>query len=119
MDRAVRRAPTSAATQPSRTCSATTSASNGASYTEEQKLYWFFLVVLIVFAVLARNLVRSRIGRAFAAVRDRDIAAGVMGVNLTKYKLVAFTISSFYAGRGGLAALRRPTGTSALSSSTC
>ncbi len=76
-------------------------ASNGASYTEEQKLYWFFLVVLIVFAVLARNLVRSRIGRAFAAVRDRDIAAGVMGVNLTKYKLVAFTTSSFYAGVAG------------------
>ncbi|HSV41397.1 MAG TPA: branched-chain amino acid ABC transporter permease, partial [Nocardioidaceae bacterium] len=71
------------------------------TYTEEQKLYWFYLVLLIIFAVLARNLVRSRIGRAFAAVRDRDIAAGVMGVNLTKYKLIAFTTSSFYAGVAG------------------
>jgi len=71
------------------------------AYTEEQKLYWFFLVVLVVLAVVARNLARSRVGRAFAAVRDRDIAAGVMGVNLTKYKLTAFTISSFYAGVAG------------------
>jgi len=74
---------------------------DGDSYTEEQKLYWLALVVLIVFAVLARNLVRSRVGRAFAAVRDRDIAAGVMGVNLPQYKLLAFTISSFYAGVAG------------------
>lgn len=71
---------------------------DGLSYTEEQKLYWLALVVLIVFAVLARNVARSRIGRAFSAIRDRDIAAGVMGVNLTRYKLIAFTLSSFYAG---------------------
>lgn len=73
-------------------------ARDGASYTEEQKLYWFFLVVLVVLAVLARNVARSKIGRAFAAVRDRDVAAGVMGVELSRYKLIAFTISSFYAG---------------------
>lgn len=73
-------------------------ARDGASYTEEQKLYWFFLVTLIVLAVLARNLARSKIGRAFAAVRDRDVAAGVMGVELSRYKLIAFTVSSFYAG---------------------
>lgn len=71
--------------------------SDGA-YTEEQKLYWLALVVLVIVAVLARNLARSRVGRAFAAVRDRDIAAGVMGVNLTRYKLIAFVVSSFYAG---------------------
>jgi branched-chain amino acid transport system permease protein len=68
------------------------------AYTEEQKLFWLFLVVLVVLAVLARNLARSRIGRAFAAVRDRDIAAGVMGVDLKRYKLIAFTVSAFYAG---------------------
>lgn len=70
---------------------------NGA-YTDEQKLYWFFLVVLVVVALLARNVARSKVGRAFAAVRDRDIAAGVMGVELSRYKQIAFTISSFYAG---------------------
>lgn len=73
-------------------------ARDGESWTEEQKLYWFFLVVLVVLAVLARNIARSKIGRAFAAVRDRDVAAGVMGVELSRYKLIAFTISSFYAG---------------------
>jgi branched-chain amino acid transport system permease protein len=71
------------------------------AYTEEQKLFWFYLVLLVILAVLARNLVRSRVGRAFAAVRDRDIAAGVMGVSLSRYKLIAFTTSSFYAGVAG------------------
>ena len=67
-------------------------------WTEEQKLYWLFLVVLVVAALLARNIARSRVGRAFSAIRDRDVAAGVMGVDLTRYKVIAFTISSFYAG---------------------
>ena len=66
--------------------------------TREQKLYWLMLVVLVVFAFAARNLTRSRVGRAFSAIRDRDIAAGVMGVNLFRYKMVAFAASSFYAG---------------------
>lgn len=70
-------------------------------WTEEQKLYWLFLVVLVVAALVARNIARSRVGRAFAAIRDRDVAAGVMGVNLTRYKVIAFTISSFYAGIAG------------------
>jgi branched-chain amino acid transport system permease protein len=71
------------------------------SFTSEQKLYWLFLVVLVAFAVLARNLARSKIGRAFAAIRDRDIAAGAMGVELARYKTIAFTISAFYAGVAG------------------
>lgn len=70
-------------------------------WTEEQKLYWLFLALLVVAAVAARNIARSRIGRAFAAIRDRDVAAGVMGVNLTRYKVIAFTLSSFYAGVAG------------------
>lgn len=70
-------------------------------YTEEQKLYWLFLVILVVAALAARNIARSRVGRAFAAIRDRDVAAGVMGVGLTRYKLVAFTLSAFYAGVAG------------------
>ncbi|HWJ65539.1 MAG TPA: branched-chain amino acid ABC transporter permease [Nocardioides sp.] len=70
-------------------------------WTEEQKLYWLFLGVLVVAALVARNVARSRVGRAFAAIRDRDVAAGVMGVNLTRYKVIAFTISSFYAGIAG------------------
>ncbi|GAA3228129.1 branched-chain amino acid ABC transporter permease [Actinocorallia longicatena] len=70
-------------------------------YTREQKMFWLALVVLVIFAVLARNLVRSRIGRAFTAVRDRDIAASVIGVDVARTKLLAFAISSFYAGVAG------------------
>jgi branched-chain amino acid transport system permease protein len=70
----------------------------GIDVTGQQLFYLFCLVMLIVFAIGARNLARSKVGRAFAAVRDRDIAAEVMGVPLTKTKVLAFTVSSFYAG---------------------
>ena len=73
----------------------------GYTLTRELKLYFLCLAVLAVLAVLAKNLARSAVGRAFAAVRDRDIAAEVMGVGLTRYKVVAFTVSSFYAGVAG------------------
>ncbi|UBU10572.1 branched-chain amino acid ABC transporter permease [Nonomuraea gerenzanensis] len=69
--------------------------------TKEQLLYTLMLTLLLVFAVAARNLARSRIGRAFAAIRDRDIAAAVIGVPLARYKVLAFGISSFYAGCAG------------------
>jgi branched-chain amino acid transport system permease protein len=62
------------------------------------RLYLFCLVICVVMAVVAKNLARSKIGRAFAAVRDRDIAAEIMGVPLMRTKVIAFTISSFYAG---------------------
>jgi branched-chain amino acid transport system permease protein len=64
-------------------------------------LYLFVLFVFVVLAVFARNVARGRQGRAFAAVRDRDIAAEVMGVPLLRTKRLAFTLSSFYAGIGG------------------
>jgi branched-chain amino acid transport system permease protein len=70
----------------------------GYRITREMKLYFIGLVLLVVLAVLAKNLTRSAVGRAFAAVRDRDIAAEVMGVGLTKHKVIAFAVSSFYAG---------------------
>ena len=63
--------------------------------------YLFGLLLLVVLAVLARNVARTRQGRAFSAVRDRDIAAEVMGVPLLRTKRLAFTLSSFYAGIGG------------------
>jgi len=74
---------------------------DGDLFTKSQKLYLLMLVLLVIFAVLARNLVRSRTGRALAAVRDRDIAAAVIGIDLTRYKLIAFAVSSFYAGVAG------------------
>jgi branched-chain amino acid transport system permease protein len=74
---------------------------------ERGNLYYLFcLGLLVVFAIGTRNLARSKVGRAFAAVRDRDIAAEVMGVPLVRTKVLAFTISSFYAGvSGGLLAV--------------
>ncbi|MFG1794799.1 branched-chain amino acid ABC transporter permease [Nocardia sp. NPDC049149] len=64
-------------------------------------LYLVSLVLLIVLAITARNLARSKVGRAFAAVRDRDIAAEMMGVPLQRTKTLAFVISSAYAGVAG------------------
>jgi branched-chain amino acid transport system permease protein len=69
--------------------------------TRDQKLFWLMALLLMVFALAARNIARSKVGRAFNAIRDRDIAAGVIGVNLSRYKTVAFAISSFYAGCAG------------------
>jgi branched-chain amino acid transport system permease protein len=73
----------------------------GPFFTKDQQMFWLMLALLVIFALAARNIGRSRIGRAFNAIRDRDIAAGVMGVNLYRYKTVAFAISSFYAGCAG------------------
>jgi branched-chain amino acid transport system permease protein len=73
----------------------------GPLFTKDQVVYWLMFVLLIIFALAARNLARSRVGRAFTAIRDRDIAAGVMGVNLAWYKTIAFAVSSFYAGCAG------------------
>lgn len=67
----------------------------------EAIIYFVCFVIFLVMAIAARNLTRSKLGRAFAAVRDRDIAAAVMGVSLFRTKTLAFTISSFYAGIAG------------------
>jgi branched-chain amino acid transport system permease protein len=65
------------------------------------KTYFFLLVSVILFAIIAKNLMRTRVGRAWASIRDRDIAAEVMGVAEAKGKTQAFAISSFYAGIAG------------------
>jgi len=62
------------------------------------RFYYFIGGVVVVLAACAKNLMRMKIGRAFIAIRDRDIAANIIGVNLTYYKVLAFGISSFYAG---------------------
>ena len=64
---------------------------------------YFFLLFFAALATLATlNLVRSRIGRAFVAIRDQDIAAEIIGINIFRYKLLSFAISSFYAGVCGV-----------------
>jgi branched-chain amino acid transport system permease protein len=73
----------------------------GIELSSQAKTYYFLAALLIVAVVLVKNLQRTRVGRAFQSIRDRDIAAEIMGVNDFKYKLVAFGISSFYAGVAG------------------
>lgn len=64
---------------------------------------YFFLLFFAALAILATlNLARSRVGRAFVAIRDQDIAAEIIGVNIFRYKLLAFAVSSFYAGVCGV-----------------
>lgn len=68
--------------------------------TDLQK-YYLILITTIVMVIGARNILRTRVGRSFVAIRDSDIAAEVIGVNLTIYKTLAFAVSAFYAGIAG------------------
>jgi branched-chain amino acid transport system permease protein len=63
--------------------------------------YYFLLVVVTVVTIWCVNLVRTRPGRAWMAIRDRDIAAEALGVNLARYKLMAFVVSSSLAAMAG------------------
>lgn len=69
--------------------------------TKNQKTYLLMLALLVPAVILSKNLIRSRTGRALQAIRDRDVAAEVMGVPEAKYKLIAFAASSFFAGIAG------------------
>jgi branched-chain amino acid transport system permease protein len=51
--------------------------------------------------LFARNLFRTKVGKAFVAIRDQDISSEVMGVNVFRYKLLSFAVSSFYVGVAG------------------
>ena len=73
----------------------------GAAYTRNASL-WFLIWGLVgIVMLLARNLVRTRPGRALQAVRDRDIAAEIIGVSLGRYKVGAFAVSSMLAALSG------------------
>ncbi len=63
--------------------------------------YVMALALAVGFAVIAKNLVRGRIGRSWMAIRDRDIAAEIIGVRPLRTKLLAFGVSSFYCGVAG------------------
>jgi branched-chain amino acid transport system permease protein len=63
--------------------------------------YLFVLSVLVVFTIVARNLVRGHIGRAWMAMRDMDVAAEVIGIRPVYAKLSAFAVSSFFVGVAG------------------
>ncbi|MFH2011938.1 MAG: branched-chain amino acid ABC transporter permease [Pseudomonadota bacterium] len=75
----------------------------GYAIATDRAFYFLVMPILAVSVLFARNIIRTKVGRAWVAIRDRDISAEVMGVNLAKYKVMSFFISSFYAGiTGGL-----------------
>lgn len=67
----------------------------------EMQFYYLLLPIWLASGVFAANLVRGRVGLALMAIRDRDYAAQVLGVDLLYYKLLAFALGAFYAGIAG------------------
>lgn len=73
----------------------------GVEFDSGARVFYLIFVIAVAAVLFARNLFRTRIGRAFVAIRDKDISAEVMGIPLFRYKLLAFGVSSFYAGVAG------------------
>ncbi len=73
----------------------------GFTLDEPRHLYWLIVPITVLMVIGAANLFRTRIGRAFIAIRDRDISAEVLGIRLLRFKLLSFALSSFYAGVAG------------------
>ena len=67
----------------------------------DRKLFWLVLATTTLLLFFAKNLFRTKVGKAFVAIRDQDISSEVMGVNVFKYKLLSFGVSSFYVGVAG------------------
>jgi branched-chain amino acid transport system permease protein len=73
----------------------------GIEFNNPQRYIYLTLTMLILSTAVAHNVSRSRLGRAFVAIRDHDLAAELLGVNLFKYKLQAFFLAAVYAGAAG------------------
>ncbi len=73
----------------------------GLNLREDRAFYFVIFICLVLITWIAVNLLRTRYGRAFLAIRDNDRAAEGMGIPIFPYKLLAFAISSFYAGLAG------------------
>lgn len=74
----------------------------GVVFNKQERLWYLYLVLTILAFLFARNLVRSRPGRAMGMIRDGEVAASVIGVPIRRYKAGAFVISSMYAGLAGV-----------------
>ena len=73
----------------------------GYQFDTPDRKYLLVLGVVAVMALLAKNMIRSNVGRSWMAVRDMDVAAEVIGFRLMRTKLLAFAVSSFYCGVAG------------------
>ncbi len=73
----------------------------GYGFDTPERKYLLVLAVVALMALLAKNMIRSNVGRSWMAVRDMDVAAEVIGIRLMRTKLLAFAVSSFYCGVAG------------------
>jgi len=74
----------------------------------EMQIYFLVMAIALLLTFFVKNTIRTKAGRAFIAIRDKDIAAEIQGINITHYKLLAFFISSMFAGlAGSLLAIHR------------
>ncbi len=73
----------------------------GFAFDNNFRWYWLTITLCAVSAILMKNLVTSNFGRSFVAIRDAETASSVVGVNITRYKLLSFAISSAYVGLAG------------------
>jgi len=73
----------------------------GYAFDTPERKYLLVLAVVAIMALLAKNMIRSNVGRSWMAVRDMDVAAEVIGIRLMRTKLLAFAVSSFYCGVAG------------------
>ena len=69
---------------------------------DKNTLFVIALVLVLACLAVTQNLIRSKHGRAITSIRDNEIAAKATGINVTKYKLIVFTVSSFFAGIAGV-----------------
>ena len=74
----------------------------GLTIDSEIRVYYLVFVMVFLGTFFAKNIVRGKAGRAFVAVRDHDIAANTLGINIYYYKLLVFFLGCFFAGVGGL-----------------
>lgn len=80
------------------------------SFASETAMYYIIVPLSVFLLLAARNIIRTRVGRAFISIRDNDLAAELLGINIFNYKLQAFFLSALYAGiAGALLAFERNT----------
>jgi branched-chain amino acid transport system permease protein len=74
----------------------------GFAFDSDIRIYYLVLGMVILSTFVAKNIIRAKAGRAFVAIRDHDIAANTLGINVYYYRLLAFFIGCFFAGVGGI-----------------
>jgi branched-chain amino acid transport system permease protein len=68
---------------------------------DDRKMFYLIFPITVGLLFFTKNLFRTKVGKAFVAIRDQDISAEVMGVNVFRYKLLSFAVSSFIVGVAG------------------